>query len=219
MVVYRRRRPTSPRASASATSSIPGFPASGAGVAGADPSIKVAFFALLYDQDAQHADRRLRARRGRQRGQGAFIDNVFEKPFKKSRIEIDDTFINRVVPEILEHSPELKMTAPAQAARDAGRRSCGSTASCGEINADQIAAFADQDLADEALGRAVRAARQLEGRGQLRRPPDLHLQGQGSRSAGPPRLRPRGDRARAGRSRPTPARCSTRAGSASTATA
>src|SRR5476649_1370211 len=28
----------------------PGFPASGAGVDGADPSIKVAFFALLYDQ-------------------------------------------------------------------------------------------------------------------------------------------------------------------------
>src|SRR4029079_7886277 len=28
--------------------------------------------------------------------------------FKKSRIEIDDKFLNRVVPEILEHSPELK---------------------------------------------------------------------------------------------------------------
>ena len=43
-----------------------------------------------------------------------FVDNVFEKPFKNSRIEIDDKFINRVVPEIIEHSPELKMTAPAQ---------------------------------------------------------------------------------------------------------
>ena len=45
-----------------------------------------------------------------------FVDNVFEKPFKKSRIELDDKFINRVVPEILEHAPELKMTAPPQAA-------------------------------------------------------------------------------------------------------
>ena len=28
----------------------PGFPASGAGVAGANPSVRVAFFALLYSQ-------------------------------------------------------------------------------------------------------------------------------------------------------------------------
>ena len=34
----------------------------------------------------------------------AFVDNVFEKPFKRSRIEVDDRFFSRVVPEILEHS-------------------------------------------------------------------------------------------------------------------
>ena len=65
----------------------------------------------------------------------------------------------------------------------------------------------------------VRAARQLAGRGELRRPPHLRLQGQGSRPAGAPRLRPGGDgavpvaAANAGTVRASPT------GSASTATA
>ena len=33
------------------TAAAVGFPAAGAGVAGADPELRVAFFALLYDQD------------------------------------------------------------------------------------------------------------------------------------------------------------------------
>ncbi len=41
---------------------------------------------------------------------------MFEKPFKHSRIELDDRFLNRVVPEILQHSPEAKMAPPAQGA-------------------------------------------------------------------------------------------------------
>ena len=67
---------------------------------------------------------------------------MFEKPFKKSRIEIDDKFINRVVPDIIEHSPELKMTAPAQ---DSPRCSPAFLQINGElrkINADEIAALA-----------------------------------------------------------------------------
>ena len=42
----------------------------------------------------------------------SFVDNVFEKPQQKSRIEIDDKFIDRVTPEIAEHSPELNLPAP-----------------------------------------------------------------------------------------------------------
>ena len=63
-----------------------------------------------------------------------------------------------------------------------------------------------EDVAEAAVGRAVRPARQLEGRSQLRRPPHLHLQGQGGRPAGPPRLRPRRHRSTCRSSRPTPAR-------------
>jgi murein DD-endopeptidase MepM/ murein hydrolase activator NlpD len=120
----------------------PGFPATGAGVDGADPSVKVAFFALLYDQPLNTPIAAFARDEAGNQAKATFIDNVFEKPFKKSRIEIDDKFINRVVPEIIEHSPELKMTAPAQ---DSPEMLAGFLRVNGElrkINADQIAALA-----------------------------------------------------------------------------
>ena len=90
----------------------PGFPVSGAGVTGADPSINLAFFALLHDQDL-HAPIVAFARdEAGAEVTSRFIDNVFEKPQKRSRIELDDRFIGRVVPEILEHAPELKLAPP-----------------------------------------------------------------------------------------------------------
>lgn len=124
------------------TIEYPGFPAAGAGVDGADPSVKVAFFALLYDQPLNTPIAAFARDEAGNEAKASFVDNVFEKPFKKSRIEIDDKFINRVVPEIIEHSPELKMTAPAQ---DSPEMLAGFLRVNGElrkINADQIAALA-----------------------------------------------------------------------------
>jgi murein DD-endopeptidase MepM/ murein hydrolase activator NlpD len=119
-----------------------GFPAAGAGVEGADPSIKVAFFALLYDQPLNTPIAAFARDEAGNEAKATFVDNVFEKPFKKSRIEIDDKFINRVVPEIIEHSPELKITAPAP---DSPEMLAGFLRVNGElrkINADEIAALA-----------------------------------------------------------------------------
>src|SRR6185295_16018579 len=90
----------------------PGFPASGAGVAGADPSLRVAFFALLYNQDLKTPIVAFARDEAGNEATARFIDNVFPKPQKKSRIELDDRFVGRVVPEILEHSPELKIAPP-----------------------------------------------------------------------------------------------------------
>jgi murein DD-endopeptidase MepM/ murein hydrolase activator NlpD len=92
----------------------PGFPASGAGVTGAGPEVKVAFFALLHDQDLRTPIAAFARDEAGNEAKATFVDNVFPKPFKKSRIELDDKFIDRVVPEILEHSPELKMASPAE---------------------------------------------------------------------------------------------------------
>ena len=91
----------------------PGFPASGAGMAGADPSVRVAFFALLYNQDLRTPIVAFARDEAGNEVTARFIDNVFPKPQKRSRIELDDRFVGRVVPEILEHSPELKMAPPA----------------------------------------------------------------------------------------------------------
>src|SRR5205823_11412165 len=50
MVVYRATPPDITSGVRVGDVEYPGFAASGAGVEGADPSVKVAFFALLYDQ-------------------------------------------------------------------------------------------------------------------------------------------------------------------------
>jgi murein DD-endopeptidase MepM/ murein hydrolase activator NlpD len=89
-----------------------GFPASGAGITGADPSMKVAFFALMHDQDLKTPIQVFARDEAGNEAHAAFIDNIFEKPFKRSRIGVDDRFFGRVVPEIIEHSPELNMQAP-----------------------------------------------------------------------------------------------------------
>ena len=94
----------------------PGFPAMGAGVTNADPSLKVAFFALLHDQPLNAPIAVFARDEAGNQAKASFVDNVFEKPFRKSHIVLDDKFINRVTPEILEHSPELKIAAPAGSA-------------------------------------------------------------------------------------------------------
>jgi peptidase M23-like protein len=90
-----------------------GYPASGAGLAGADPALHVAFFALLHDQDLKTPIAVFARDEAGNEATAPFVDDVFEKPFRRSRIVLDDKFLQRVVPEILAHSPELKMAAPA----------------------------------------------------------------------------------------------------------
>jgi len=90
-----------------------GYPASGAGLTAADPALHVAFFALLHDQDLKTPIAVFARDEAGNEATAPFVDDVFEKPFRRSRIALDDKFLQRVVPEILAHSPELKMPAPA----------------------------------------------------------------------------------------------------------
>ena len=76
--------------------------------------LKAAFFALLHDQPLAAPIMVFAQDEAGNEAHAAFVDNVFEKPFKKSRIELDDRFLNRVVPEILQHSPELQTPAAAE---------------------------------------------------------------------------------------------------------
>ena len=86
----------------------PGFPLSGQG------DLKGAFFALLWDQDLNTAIKAFARDEAGNESTATFVDNVFEKPQKKSNIQLDDKFLNRVVPEIAEHAPELKLAPPAE---------------------------------------------------------------------------------------------------------
>src|SRR5436190_1797246 len=118
-----------------------GFPASGAGVANADPSLKVAFFALLYDQPLNAPIVAFARDEAGNQAKASFVDNVFEKPFKKSRIEIDDKFMNKTVPDIVEHSPELKMAPPPQDSPDMVAAFLRVNGELRKVNADEIAAM------------------------------------------------------------------------------
>ena len=101
----------------------------------------MAFFALLPDQKLNTPVVAFARDEAGNEAHATFVDNVFEKPFKQSRIELDDRFINRVVPEILEHSPELKLPAPAAGA-DLLPAFLKINGELRKINNDQIAALA-----------------------------------------------------------------------------
>ena len=113
MVVYRASPPDVSSGVRVGDMEYPGFPAAGAGVGGADPSMRVAFFGLLYNQELRTPIVAFARDEAGNEATARFIDNVFPKPQKKSRIELDDRFVGRVVPEILQHSPELKIAPPA----------------------------------------------------------------------------------------------------------
>lgn len=85
----------------------PGFPASGAGVANADPGLYVAFFALLWDQDPGTPISVFARDEVNNEATASFDYRVFPKVFRKSRIQIDDRFLQKVVPTILHNTPEL----------------------------------------------------------------------------------------------------------------
>jgi murein DD-endopeptidase MepM/ murein hydrolase activator NlpD len=89
-----------------------GYQASSAGVTGADAGLKVGFFALMWDQDLA-APVRVWARDAAGNEAMASVEvKVFPKPFRKSRIDVDDAFLAKVVPPILAATPNLKVADP-----------------------------------------------------------------------------------------------------------
>jgi murein DD-endopeptidase MepM/ murein hydrolase activator NlpD len=89
----------------------PGYPATGANVDGiriTDPDLRVAFFALLHDQDLNTPIRLFARDEAGNSARADFDYRAFPKPFKRSRIELDERFLDRVVPAILEGTTEVK---------------------------------------------------------------------------------------------------------------
>jgi murein DD-endopeptidase MepM/ murein hydrolase activator NlpD len=85
-----------------------GFPAGGT-----DPALRLAFFALLWDQDLNTPITVFARDTIGNEGSGSFDFRVFPKQFRSSTINLDDRFLARVVPPILQNSPELKVDDPA----------------------------------------------------------------------------------------------------------
>ena len=108
LVVYRVSPPDSQSGvRVGGTVEYAGFPVPGS----TNPELKMAFFALLHEQDIKTPIVAFARDEVGNEVTTAFVDTVFPKPFRRSRIALDDRFLQRVVPEILRRSPDL--AAPA----------------------------------------------------------------------------------------------------------
>jgi len=129
----------------------PGYRAAGATVDGvniADPALRIAYFALLYDQDLNTPMRVYARDPAGNTARADFEHRVFPKPFKKSQIPVDDKFLDRVVPAILEGTTDIKPEGDTLA------RFLAINGELRRKNADKIASFAAQ-TAPEMLWRGV----------------------------------------------------------------
>jgi murein DD-endopeptidase MepM/ murein hydrolase activator NlpD len=107
MVVYRVNPPDVESGVRVGDREYRGFPAGGA-----DPALRVAFFALLWDQQLNTPITIFARDTVGNEGSGSFDFRVFPKQFRASTISLDDRFLARVVPPILQNSPELKVDDP-----------------------------------------------------------------------------------------------------------
>jgi murein DD-endopeptidase MepM/ murein hydrolase activator NlpD len=82
---------------------FPAFPGSSVGIS--DPAVRVGLFVLAYDQD-RNANISVVAKDVAGNEATSNVERrVFPKPFAKSRIEINDAFLQRVVPAIAQNTP------------------------------------------------------------------------------------------------------------------
>ncbi len=130
----------------------PGYPAAGANVEGIripDPDLRVAFFALLHDQDLNTPIRLFARDEAGNAARADFDYRSFPKPFKRSQIKLDDPFLERVVSAILEGTTEIKPE---------GNTLAKFLVINGELrrkNAEKIASFASQTSPDILWGGTV----------------------------------------------------------------
>jgi murein DD-endopeptidase MepM/ murein hydrolase activator NlpD len=111
-VVYRVTPPDAESGVRVGEYEYPGYPASGAGIQNGDPALRVAFFALLWDQDLKTPINIYARDAVGNEGTGSFDYRVFPKQFRASRIDLDDRFLAKVVPPILQNSTELQVDDP-----------------------------------------------------------------------------------------------------------
>jgi murein DD-endopeptidase MepM/ murein hydrolase activator NlpD len=130
----------------------PGYPASGAKLEGihiADPAVKIAFIALRYDQDVNTPMFAYAQDEAGNSARAEFDRLTFPKPFKKSRIQLDDKFLNRVIPAILATTDEVKPDG------DILQQFLVVNGDLRRKNAEKIASFAKQSAPEILWGGAV----------------------------------------------------------------
>ncbi|MGH9160864.1 MAG: M23 family metallopeptidase [Vicinamibacteraceae bacterium] len=90
----------------------PSYPASGAGIPDADASLRMAFFGVLYDQTSDVPISIFARDSAGNEGIAELDHRVFPKRFRRSRINLQEGFMRRVVPAILQNTPDFKVADP-----------------------------------------------------------------------------------------------------------
>ncbi len=111
MVVYRVTPADAVSGVAVGDLEYPGFPGTGATadqVSITDPTVRVAFFALRWDQPLDTPIHLFARDQAGNAARAEFDYRPFPKPTRRSNIELDDAFLERVVPAILEGTTDLK---------------------------------------------------------------------------------------------------------------
>jgi murein DD-endopeptidase MepM/ murein hydrolase activator NlpD len=91
----------------------PGLPAAGAGIPNAAPGLRVAFFPFLYNQGPGTPVALWARDEAGNSGQAGVDSRINAKQFRKSTIPLDDAFLQKVVPAILQATPDLTVKDPA----------------------------------------------------------------------------------------------------------
>ena len=153
---------------------------------------RVAVYALLHDQDLATPMKVFATDEAGNTASADIDSRVFPKVFRRSRIDVPDTFLQRVVPAILENTPDF-----AREVADPNDLVAAFLKINGELrrkNAETIAALAPKS----APGMLWQGAFQQLGNSQVEavvcRSPHVLSRRQGDRPAGAPGLRSRGHR-------------------------
>jgi len=115
MVVYRVAPPDASSGVQVGDRYYPGYPASGVsagkatGAPQTDPTLRVAFFGLLFDQDVTTPIRLVANDPAGNTAQAEFDHRTFPATFDRRRVPVDDGFFQRVVPGIIAATPALKL--------------------------------------------------------------------------------------------------------------
>jgi murein DD-endopeptidase MepM/ murein hydrolase activator NlpD len=113
MVVYRVSPPSARSGVQVGPYRYPGYPATGAHVVTKDPGLRVAFFALLWNQDPSTPIGLYARDAAGNVARATFDYRVIPKSYPKSTLRISDRFLERVVPPILANDPGFKVPDPS----------------------------------------------------------------------------------------------------------
>ena len=111
LVVYRVTPPDAESGVQVGNRRYRGYPASGAGLS-TDDTLHVAFFALLHDQDLTTPIAIYARDEAGNESQADFDHRLFPREFRRTQIQISNSFLRRVVPAIVNHVPDLADDEP-----------------------------------------------------------------------------------------------------------